>query len=325
MITLVLASFFSAYAKTEDIAGTKHFKIGVLLYDSQDPFIKKVSTKLTVSLGTFATPMIYFADNSQIRQKRQIRELINNNVDLLLINIVEPVEAIDIINITTRANVPVIFFNREPDLQALKKHKMIFVGTNKKQAGIMQGAIIKALWDSGLYDKNKDGKFQYVMLTGNVDNAEAIARTEFSIAEAMNLGVELEQIGHNLVSNWNRAFASDNLELKMHSNKDDIELIISNNDSMALGALDVLKRHQYNSGDPSKFIPIIGVDALDEAVSAIEKGEMSATVKQSATEMANVLAHISHNILNKQEPLFNVTHNIEDDNTSVRIDYKALN
>ncbi len=296
--------------------------VGVLFYDlKNDPFMNTLKEEIEKIFPTFTNVEIFSANNSQSNQMLQLEILIQKKVDFILVNVVEPIRAPNIIKVSQKSNIPIVFFNREPDLDILKEKNIYFVGTNKDQAGVLQGEIIKKLWDLGIYDLNNDDKFQYVMLTGNVDNAEAIARTRFSLINANELGVSMEQIGRNLVANWDRKLAADSFENLFLLNQDKIEIIISNNDSMALGAIDVLKKYGYNNGK-GKFIPVIGVDAIQEALLAIENGQMSATVKQDAKSMASILAKITKNFLEKKDILEDLKIKPQDNSIDIRIDYQ---
>ena len=76
-----------------------------------------------------------------------------------------------------------------------------------------------------------------------------------------------------------------------------VELVIANNDEMALGAVSALQTAGYNK-DGAKVIPVFGVDATDAAKDAISKGSMIGTIKQDADGMATVITTITQNFLN---------------------------
>mgnify|MGYP003379517145 FL=1 len=81
------------------------------------------------------------------------------------------------------------------------------------------------------------------------------------------------------------------------ANNNMIELIIANNDEMAIGAVTALHAG-YNLEDGSAtVIPVFGVDATDAAKEAIGKGTMTGTIKQDAEGMANTIAQISENYM----------------------------
>ena len=51
---------------------------------------------------------------------------------------------------------------------------------------------------------------------------------------------------------------------------------------MALGAIEALKAEGYNTGDASKYIPVVGVDATAPALESMSKGELLGTVLNDA-------------------------------------------
>ena len=59
---------------------------------------------------------------------------------------------------------------------------------------------------------------------------------------------------------------------------DKIEAIISNNDEMAIGAIEALQKYGFNKGGNSKYIPVVGVGGLPEAKELINQGVMTGTV-----------------------------------------------
>ena len=86
------------------------------------------------------------------------------------------------------------------------------------------------------------------------------------------------------------------------ANNNMVELVIANNDEMALGALSALQTAGYNNGS-GKTIPVFGVDATDAAKEAISKGSMVGTIKQDADGMASAITNIAQNYLNDKNAL----------------------
>jgi len=298
---------------------------GVLIYKYDDTYISTVRNALSQALDGKAVVQMQDGKGDQATQNDQLDVMIQKKVDLLIINMVDARAAEGMVAKIKAAGIPVVFFNREPDLNVLKTYdKAAFVGTNAADAGKMQGDIIKKLWDEHPeYDRNNDGKFQYVMFQGEPDNPEAIARTEFSVKQAVENGVQMEQIGQTYVSNWDTAQAQQAMESALAANQDKIELVIANNDGMAMGAIAALSNVGFNKegGDASKFIPVIGVDATDQAVDAINKGLMSATVKQDGTAMAQAISAIALNMAGGKSPLDGADYAWDDSGIAVRIPY----
>ena len=94
----------------------------------------------------------------------------------------------DIVEAARKADIPVIFFNREvADNDVINSYeKCAFVGTNAPDAGHMQGEMIGnyVLANYDAIDLNGDGKISYVMFKGQEANAEAEARTQFGVEDA---------------------------------------------------------------------------------------------------------------------------------------------
>jgi methyl-galactoside transport system substrate-binding protein len=200
------------------------------------------------------------------------------------------------------------------------------VGTDADAAGKMQGDVIKQLWNGRPeYDRNADGIFQYVMFQGNPDNPEALARTEYSVRQAREHGVEMRQIGETHVCNWDANLAKDAMLLAFASHGENIELVISNNDAMALGAISALASFGYNTeGESGKFIPIVGVDAVPQAVEAITKGIMSATVKQDSAAMAKAVAALTRNAVEGKNFLDETPYTWDASGIAIRIPYSVF-
>ncbi|MFQ7238674.1 MAG: substrate-binding domain-containing protein [Roseburia intestinalis] len=120
--------------------------------------------------------------------------------------------------------------------------RLYYVGAQAFESGIMQGELAAEafLTDQSL-DKNGDGIFQYVVLEGEAGHQDAIVRTEYSVSTMIDSGVEVEKLGY-AIANWNRAQAQTKMAQLMSQFGDSIELVIANNDDMALGAMMRSKR-----------------------------------------------------------------------------------
>ena len=299
-------------------------KVGILLYH-EDLYISMVGKAMDELLKGKTDVVMLTAGNNQLTQDAQIQTLLDSKVNVLAVNIVNPQTASRVVDLAQKANIPVIFFNREPDLDTLKVYnKAVFVGTTPMDAGIMQGDIIVKLWNEHPeFDRNGDGAFSYVMFMGELDNPEALARTEYSIRRAMDKGVSMRQIGETYVCNWDDALAGKAMQLALATFGDAIELVVANNDAMALGAISSLAERGYNQvgGDKEHFIPVVGVDAVPSAVDAIQTGIMSGTVKQDSDAMAAAVAALVLNALDGKDFLAGTPYAWDDSSVAVRIPY----
>ena len=323
MLVFALCMSVAALFLAVTAASAANPKIGILIYKYDDTYISTVRNALNKALEGKAEITMQDGKGDQAAQNDQLDVLIERGMDGLIVNMVDAQAAAGVVNKIKEKRIPVVFFNREPDLNTLKTYdKAVFVGTNAADAGRMQGDIIKKLWDENpAYDLNKDGKFQYVMFKGEPDNPEAIARTEFSVKQAEENGVTMDQIGQTFVCNWDTALAQQAMESALAANEGKIELVVANNDGMAMGAIAALSNIGYNVEGGSKFIPVIGVDATDQAVDAIGRGIMSATVKQDGEAMGNSVSEIILNMIAGKAPLDGTSYKYDDSGIAVRIPY----
>lgn len=325
LMLLLMLCLFSTACSEEAAAPSRSAKptIGVLIYNKSDVYISLVREAIEQALEGKAHLNIQYAEEDQITQNEQIKSLLEQKVSVLLVNLVDPQTASVSLNEAQKHKVPLIFFNREPDLDIVKRYpKAVFVGSDTTEAGKLQGDIIAKLWNSNpAFDRNKDGIFQYIMLQGNSDSPEAIARTEYSVRHAEKAGLRMRQVGETYVCNWDRKQGAQAMQLALANYKDSIEIIISNNDSMALGAIDVLSQHGFNTGDPQKFIPVLGVDAIPEAATAIKNGSMSATIKQDGQAMGTAVAALALNALAQKDYLAGTPYTWDTSGVAIRIPY----
>ncbi len=172
-------------------------------------------------------------------------------------------------------------------------------------------------------DINGDNILQYIMLIGEADNKEAIARTQYSISTINDAGIQTNELA-STVCDWERQSARDKFEQLYLYYGNKIEAVISNNDEMAIGAIEALQKYGYNLGDPSKTITVVGVDGIPAAQELIRKGEMAGTVLQDASAMAEACYLMGMNLANGRPPLEGTLYKFDDTGVSVRIPYKEF-
>ncbi len=317
MLFVLCMSFMGCSAVEDNLP-----KIGVAIYKYDDTYISTVKNSLIKEAQSTAQLLLNDGKGDQGTQNDQIDLLIEKGVDVLLVNIVDVGAAQTIVNKAKTADIPIIFFNREPSLDVLKSYdKARFIGTNAKDAGVIQGEIIAEIWEDDVFDKNKDGVMQYVMFKGEPDNPEAVARTEWSIKRAEELGVKTEELGLQ-VANWDAELANRAMEAWISKFGDKIEFVVANNDGMAQGAISALQAANYNKGDKEKFIPVVGVDATDAAKDLISKEYMSGTVVQDGEEMGKALFRAAINIYEGKDITDGTDYKYDETGISVRIPYK---
>ncbi len=213
--------------------------------------------------------------NNQATQNAQIDQLIQQNYDVLCVNLVDRTVASSVINKAKEANIPVIFFNREPVKEDLYSYdKAFYVGSQAEESGRLQGEMTAQGLKQMTWDKNDDGKVQYVMLEGERSHQDAVIRTETSIRALEQEGFVMDRLERG-GANWQEEQAKDLMETWIQENNDEIELVIANNDAMAIGAVKAYLNLHYQK---NQFPPIVGIDGTEKGIAAVRAGELYGTI-----------------------------------------------
>ena len=297
-------------------------KIGATVYKADDNFISSVRRELEANAEGVAELTVDASQNDQAKQLDQIDTMIAKGAKVLAINLVDPKAASSVIEKAQAADLPVVFFNKEPDESAMASYdKAYYVGTISKESGVMQGNVIVEQWNANKdkWDKNGDGKIQYVMIKGEPGHPDAEARTEWSVKTVNEAGIETEELAID-TGMWDAAKATEKMDAWLAKFGDKIEFVICNNDGMASGAVASLEKEGYFSGD--KFMPVVGVDAIPEIVTLIEQDKVVGTVLNDASNQAKAVIDLSLNLANGKDAVEGTDWKLE--NKAVRVPYVGV-
>ena len=272
----------------------KTLRVGVITYSQDDPFINGLTDELKVQLKAMENKQRRIivstksGNDDQQEQNEKVEEMIDAGCDVLCINLVDRTAPSRIVRMARNEDIPVIFFNREPVQEDLLQwDKLFYVGCDAAQSGEMQGEIAaEYIKNHPEVDKNGDGKIQYVLLEGEAGHQDAISRTDLSVKTMIENEIELEKLSYQF-ADWNRAQAENRVSQLIDQYGSEIELILSNNDEMALGAVEAYKNAGYRQTER----PIIfGIDGLTDALEAVEHGTMQGTVYNDKEDQARMIA-----------------------------------
>lgn len=274
-------------------------RVGVALYQQDDTFIATIAQNLEQrskekeqQRGVKINLSITDSRGSQAAQNEQVDRFLAQGYDVLCINMVDRTAASVIIDKCQVANVPVIFFNREPvEEDLLRWEGAYYVGSQAAQSGTMQGQIVRNAWrrDRERWDKNKDGVLQYVLLEGEQGHQDTLLRTEYSVKELTLSGIQTEKLANDTAS-WQRGTAMSLMDQWIREFGRDIEVVLANNDDMALGAIDACLSYKM---DEETMPLIVGVDATPPALEALQLGTLAGTVKNDAQAQAQTIVDLA--------------------------------
>lgn len=219
------------------------------------------------------------ANNDPARQLNDVENFIDQKVDALLVVPTDPQIIKRIGRLAKKANIPLIIVNRKPNDEDMQ-YVTSYVGSDEIEAGRIQANYIV----NTLNGKSAES----LVLMGVLGLDATTKRTEGAkevFARTNNIKVVSEQEGK-----WERDRGLTIAENVLAANKK-INVIVSNNDEMAIGA--VLASRKLGIKDED--VIIVGVDATPDALEYLGNG-LDATVFQSAQGQGYVGAEIAYKV-----------------------------
>jgi ribose transport system substrate-binding protein len=275
---LVLSACSQESALLEEDEGTKDGtdvkKIGFSISTLNNPFFvtlsegaKSVSKDLGVEL------VIIDAQDDASKQASDVEDLIQQGVDLLLINPVDSSAVGASVESANAAGVPVITVDRSAESGEIVSH----IASDNVAGGKLAGEFLLEQVGEGA---------KVVMLEGVAGSSAARDRGE-GFLTAVEGKVDLVS---SQTANFNRSEGLTVMENMLQANPD-IEAVFSQNDEMALGAIEAIE-------SAGKNILVIGFDATEDAIKKIEEGKMAASVAQKPDEIGRAAVETAVKHLN---------------------------
>ncbi|MGG0892738.1 ribose ABC transporter substrate-binding protein RbsB [Cytobacillus horneckiae] len=251
-------------------------KIGISISTLNNPYfvtLKDSAEAKAKELGMETTTVD--AQNDPAKQVSDIEDLIQQGVDILLINPADSSAIAAAINSANNANIPVITVDRSAEGGEVVAH----VASDNAAGGKMAGEyIIEQLGEEA----------KVVELEGIPGSSAARERgAGFNEAIAAASGYE---VASKQAANFDRAQGLTVMENIIQSTKD-FKAVFAHNDEMALGAVQAL-----NAAGLTDVI-VVGFDATEDAVKAVEDGKMAATVAQKPDLMGEQAVEAAQKVL----------------------------
>ena len=286
-------------AKTEK---SNELKIGITVYKQEDKFISCITNtieeyviKKENETKSKITINVTDAKGNSTLQNSQVDKFLSENYDIICVNIVDRTSASVIINKAKKYDIPVIFFNREPVEEDINLwDKVYYVGAKAERSGAIQGDIVLDEYNknNSSVDKNNDGKIQYVMLEGEPEHQDSLIRTDSTIKNITNFGIEVEKLASDS-ANWQSSQAYEKTTQWINEFGDKIEVVFSNNDDMALGAISAFENAKIKIDDRPI---IVGIDGIPEALNSIKDGTLKGTVFNDYIAQAEMIIDIAYDL-----------------------------
>ena len=264
-------------------AAEEHY-IGVSIFDYSNNFVGYIRNGIDYYVKNDKPDVKYLmvdGENNQATQTERIDTMIARGVQAIAVNPVDSSACETIVQKARDAGIPVVFFNRMPSEEVLNSYdKCYYVGSNVVYQGELEGQMVADAWakDAAKYDTNGDGVLQYVLLKGTPGHSDAEDRANGFYAAIEASGTPVEELAQQN-ADWNTTKAKDTMDTWIGKYGNQIEMVVSGNDAMALGAVEALRANGLITDE--KMVPVIGVNGLPEVSNLIESGVMLGSILTS--------------------------------------------
>ena len=201
------------------------------------------------------------------RQLNQVQNFAANGLDAIIVNAVDGDSTAAITAQARDAGIPLVYVNHPPaELDAGMPEGSAYVGSAERDAGRFQAEAVCQMMD---------GTGRALILMGPLENRAALVRTQTveEIFASDDCGIEVVE---KQTANWNRVQAVDLVSAWVTAGLE-FDAIVSNNDEMAIGAIQALKSAGMSMDD----VVIAGIDATADGLAAMAAGDLDVTVFQN--------------------------------------------
>lgn len=238
--------------------------VGATMLSMQTEFIVNISDEMQKKADEMGVKLILVdAERSPLKQMEQVESFIAQKVDAIVINPCEVEASSPAIARAIAAKIPIVGVNSATTIAP-----NAFVGSDDVEAGrIAMKHIAEKL----------GGKGNVVMITGFIGQSAQIQR-EKGANEVLKSYPNIHLLATQ-AADWDRAKGMDLMQNWIQSYGTKINAVFAQNDEMGLGAVKALQAAKMKD----KVI-VVGIDAIQDAMQAVRKGEMDATVFQNSKQ-----------------------------------------
>lgn len=256
--------------------------IGVSLLNLSSEFIVMLEKAMTARAAALDVKLlINDAQRSPERQVQQVESFIAQGVDAIILNPCEVEASSPAVDKALAAGIPIVNVNSET-----RSAPTAFVGSRDEESGRLA---------MGFLADRLGGRGNLVMMQGFMGQAAQIKR-DAGAREVLDQHPDLKLLAVQ-TAEWDRAKAMSLMENWIQSYGDQINAVFAQNDEMAMGALIALEQ----AGLKDKVL-VAGVDAIADALQAVQAGRLDATVFQDATGQAGTALETAVRLIRGETP-----------------------
>lgn len=195
------------------------------------------------------------------------------------------------------------FSNIQPSLAALKVSKNFYLASSPESvAGTIQSDIIDTYFKANPSALGPGKAVNAILLLGQLGHPAQKYRTDAVLAGLTKKGYKVNIIAKD-TANWKPDEAQQKMDAWLSAYKGKFNIVIANNDGMALGAVESLLTAKYTDADAKKGtflkVPVIGVDATQVALKSMSENKLYATVLQDSVGQSSTAFDLAYAMATK--------------------------
>jgi ribose transport system substrate-binding protein len=274
----------SAFLPTIARAEGKTIKLGYNVATLANPFFQGMTKGVVDAAAKYPNIQLINtnANGDANTQSTMVIDLINQGVDALILNPINANSIVPVVDRANKKNIPVFTLDRgaacgdcqvnflETDNVALGREGAQFIADKlKKRYGKIQGNVVDLVGLIGTTagdDRDRGFTEEFNKIAAENPDLKLVARQE---------GKFDQETSFNLMS-------------QIMAANPQIDAVFNGNDDNAVGALRAIRQASKNVPmDDPKHIIVVGIDGTAQALTAIRKGDMDATLSQNPLTMAS--------------------------------------
>lgn len=305
---MILAVTNFTFANGQQGSGSEKVTIGALIRNTDEQFVadyaanlKKLAEERGVDLK------LLDSRSNQAEQLNQLNILLTQGVKYFVIvpNVTEATE--DMAKLIDAKGGGAAFSNIQPSVEALKVSPNFYLASSPESvAGQIQAKILDEYFKANpaKLDNGEPGAIDAIFLYGQLGHPAQVYRTNAVKAGLKAAGYKLNVVAED-TANWKPDEAQTKMDTWLAAYSGKFDVVIANNDGMALGAVESLLTNKYTDdpSDPTKDldgdgtvlkVPVIGVDATGVAVKSMDEKKLYATVLQDAVGQSTTAFELAY-------------------------------
>ncbi len=261
-------------------SGSRPLVIGVSVMNMANEYIVNLNDAMAAEAKKSGVQLIVNdAQRSPEKQVQQVETFVAEKVDAIILNPCEVEASSPAVDKALAAGIPIVNVNSET-----QSKPTAFVGSHDEESARLAMEYIAG---------RLQGKGEIVIMHGYMGQAAQIKRDRGArdvLAKYPGLHLLAEQ-----TAEWDRAKAVTLMENWLQSQGEKISAVFAQNDEMAMGAVLAIEQAQKKGR-----IIVVGVDAIADALQAVQNGRLDATVFQDAAGQGGIAVQLAARLAKKQ-------------------------